>query len=140
MYKYVIGIFGVCLLVGLGYSHYLGLLNEVDELKFQNEKQQQIIASQNDAIMNWEKNNKKLTELIENMQKVSEQANKQIDILNDIFSKHDIENLAKEKPKLIENRINNGTADIMRMLECSSGANCEPQNSKKSNRTKTPTN
>lgn len=45
--------------------------------------------------------------------------------LNDVLSKHDIELLAAKKPKLIEKRINAGTADAFRMLECASGADYE---------------
>lgn len=37
--------------------------------------------------------------------------------LGNILSKHDIEYLASQKPKLVENRINEGTKNVLRELE-----------------------
>jgi len=44
-------------------------------------------------------------------------ARKELEALNGKFRKHDLEALAKKKPGLIEDRLNNGTRDTFRMLE-----------------------
>lgn len=47
-------------------------------------------------------------------------ARTELEALNGKFRNHDLEALAKKKPGLIENRVNNGTRDTFRMLEESS--------------------
>jgi len=44
-------------------------------------------------------------------------ARKELEALNGKFRKHDLEELAKKKPGLIEDRLNDGTRDTFRMLE-----------------------
>lgn len=57
-----------------------------------------------------------MEELADNQQ----HARSELEALNGKFRKHDLEELAKKKPGLIENRVNSGTRDTFRMLEQSS--------------------
>ena len=38
--------------------------------------------------------------------------------VDDIFAKHDFQNLLSERPDSIERIVNSGTADVLRMFEC----------------------
>jgi hypothetical protein len=44
--------------------------------------------------------------------------------LNDVLGKHDLEYLSARKPGLVERRVNAGTADVLRLFECTTGG-CE---------------
>jgi cell division protein FtsB len=48
-------------------------------------------------------------------------ARAELERLDDIFSEHNFGALAQAKPGLVENRVNRGTTDIIRMLECATG-------------------
>ena len=49
-------------------------------------------------------------------------AREELEALNGKFRKHDLEELARKKPGLIERRLNSGTIDAFRMLEESTDA------------------
>ena len=75
-----------------------------------------------DAIDEWEFAQHKLLKTIEELKKVSLESKHETRKLTDVFSKHNLGKLAARKPTLIEKRINRGTADALRMLECATGA------------------
>ncbi len=62
----------------------------------------------------------KLQGTMQEMADNQKHARTELEALNGKFRNHDLEALAKKKPGLIENRVNNGTRDTFRMLEESS--------------------
>lgn len=120
---------GVLAIVSFGYWHYTSLLDKVETLRSNNqtleqgfEQQQKTISSQSDAIDEWEQSQEELRQRLERLQEVARAARKETRRLNDLFAEHDLGRLAREKPGLIERRVNDGTSDALRMLECASGA------------------
>lgn len=65
-------------------------------------------------------------ETMEAFAKMTEEASRTIRRINDVFSSHDFQNLLNKKPGLIVRRVNSGTADTLRMLECATypGGQC----------------
>lgn len=119
------------ILVG-GYVHYSRLVDELDELNaiqahqvddINNKKA--LIAAQQLSLEAWKGEVKAQEKATKDMASIAQKAVKQKDELNELFSKHNFEELALRKPGLIENIINRGTVDAYRMLECSSGSNSE---------------
>ena len=53
---------------------------------------------------------------LEDLSVVQRDANKETRRLNGIFSKHDMERLASRRPGLIELRVNDGTAGILKLF------------------------
>lgn len=102
--------------------HYDSLKSERDQLKQANEAQQKVIEDAMAAIGDW-KNFVSTTEaVLEGMKQNQLAVETEKRRINEIFAKHDIGELAKKKPGLVESRINLGSRDITRMLECKSGA------------------
>lgn len=64
---------------------------------------------------------RELVRTIDEMRTVQIQAGAELERLDDIFSEHNFGALAQGKPGLIQNRVNRGTADVIRMLECATG-------------------
>lgn len=62
------------------------------------------------------------------IQVVQEGANEIIQELENVFDNHDLEKLLKANPNLIITHINRGTANRLRMLECSATGNCADDN------------
>ncbi len=128
-YAKTAGLVAIGLVVMFGYMHYTSLLNELDNLKIKNknldlayQSEREVNKQFKSAIVEWKDSNAEILETAKELRQVSIGANKEVRKLNDIFAKHDIEKLASRKPGLIETRLNNGTADAFRMLECSSGS------------------
>lgn len=124
-----LAVVGVLATVSFAYWHYTGLLNKVLTLESNNqeleravEDQHATIDAQGEAIQEWEDAREELKARLERLQRVARDARQETRRLNDIFAEHDLGRLAREKPGLIERRVNSGTADALRMLECASGA------------------
>lgn len=116
-------------IIGVGYSHYTGLLAEREILKANNmvletavETQQTTINAQTDAIGKWDEALKDFAERMDTLQKVQEEATGETRRLNALFSKHNLGKLATDKPGLIEPRLNAGSDRANRMLECATGS------------------
>jgi len=106
------------------YSHYNSVVSERDLLVQNN-------AVLEDAFEREQEATKKLQALLdkayekfdefeatlEDFNNNQQTARKELEALNGKFRKHDLEALAKKKPGLIEDRLNNGTRDTFRMLE-----------------------
>ena len=58
------------------------------------------------------------------MMAIQEDANKIITELENVFDRHDLEKLLAAKPNAVIKRINRGTVDRLRMLECSAAGSC----------------
>jgi hypothetical protein len=113
----------------LGYAHYTDLLEANSVLRENNVKlevsvalQKDAMEAQRDAIYTWETSQRELLERVDELQQTATSAATETRRLNDIFAKHDFTDLARRKPGLIERRVNTGTRDLQRMLECASGA------------------
>lgn len=120
--------------IGLAYTHYQGLLVTIQTLKsnevkfnFALSKQSETIEIAEDRVREWQQNAEKMKELYEEVFRENETANSEVKRLNGLFSKHNLAKLAKAKPGLIEKRINAGTINMFRMLQCASNSNknCE---------------
>ncbi len=116
-------------IITLGYNHYTGLIESVNVLTKNNteltnavDEQDRTIAAQDEAIDEWKISQDNLIKRMDDIQIVAHDAAQETRRLNDIFSRHDLTDLARKRPGLIENRINAGTADAIRMLACASGA------------------
>jgi len=118
--------------IGLAYRHYTGLLDTVATLQTNNElltaavdEQNNTIDAQQDAIEEWQTSQDDLLARVEELQQVAIDAGAEVRRLNGIFARHDLTELARQRPGLIENRINDGTDRIGRMLHCATGAERE---------------
>lgn len=119
------------ILAGLAFSwhNYTQLQNEMASLEQTITNQQAKILAQKQALTNWEKSQKQFLARISEQQKARVKAETAKDKTRDKFRKHSLGALARKKPGLIENRLNNGTAAITeRLRDCTSGASasCSP--------------
>lgn len=127
-------------IIFLGYQHYTGLIEDNATLRTNNATletaiglQENTIAAQTEALVTWQDAQAEMLRNAERMQEVATMATAQMRLFNDLFAKHNLEELALAKPALLERRLNSGTADMLRMLECASGADgddCASYNSK----------
>lgn len=115
-------------IVSFAYWHYNNLVNEVATLRTDKAQlqvsvktQQETIGKALSTIDEWKASQKQMTATLDAMMKASEDANKDVKRLSNIFAKHNLTELSSKKPKLIENAINSGTNDAMRLLICTSG-------------------
>lgn len=106
------------------YFHYNSVVSERALLR-------QNVATAQEAFIREQSANKKLSEqltlsfnryseLQKTMQDMADNsriAKEELEALNGKFRKHDLEELARKKPGLIQNRLNSGTSDAFRMLE-----------------------
>lgn len=111
-----------------GYTHYNNVLDEkeaavvlANTLKVAKSVQDETIRGQNNVIGIWAKHTEHLKQTIDKMDKSRIEASAESNRLKDILNKHDLEKLSLAKPGLIENRINRGTSNALRMLETSTG-------------------
>jgi hypothetical protein len=74
------------------------------------------IEEQNESIDNYLENQKETQLKLNTLEQEKKEATKEVKRLRKIFSDHDLDNLALNKPKLIENIINKGTKTAMDKL------------------------
>lgn len=120
---------GVCLGVFLAYRHYTGLVEDNKTLTINNvtltrsiEDQRLTIERQAEAIEDWSEALADFQRVASELQRAADAARAETRRLNGVFARHDLEALALAKPGLVEGRINAGTDDVLRMLECATGA------------------
>lgn len=123
-----IGIILLLLGIWIGYSHYQGILLKVEELTKANEHVKMIteiqasqIGQQRNALGEWKKSQEDLIKHVHELSRVATEARKETGRLHDLFAKHNFSELATKKPGLIERRVNTGTVDVFRMLQCETG-------------------
>lgn len=109
----------------LGYRHYTGLLDTVSTLRTNNaqlqdayETQKQTIGQMDEAITDWQQAQNSLKARVEELSVVAQEAKTEARQLDALFAEHDLGRLAREKPGLIERRVNRGTRDSLSLLEC----------------------
>ena len=74
------------------------------------------IAQQNDSIKSYLANQAKAQKQIQSLEKDKQEAVREVSKLRTTFAKHDLDNLALKKPKLIENIVNKGTKKVKEEL------------------------
>ena len=122
----------VVTMLTLGFRHYTSLVDTVAVLtaneallKRSIDDQGLAIDAQEETIGEWSDAQDALVKRMDEVQRVATAARGETRRLNEIFSDHDLTELARRKPGLIEPRINAGTARALRLLECASGARGE---------------
>jgi hypothetical protein len=108
-------------LAGGGYFYYTDTQNTIAQLRTNN-AQLKIVAEDNERTINAmkedaETNAELAAELTLELQESEKRRN---DLIN-IFSRHDLTNLAMKKPGLIEKRLNNGTEKAFDDIESITG-------------------
>lgn len=118
------GIILIVLLAVSAWFHYNSVVSERDLLAQNNAVLQEAFDREKEATAKLQglldKAYDKFSELQVTMQGMADNqrdSRKELEALNGKFRKHDLEELAKKKPGLIEKRVNNGTRDTFRMLE-----------------------
>ena len=105
---------GIILVLGLG-GYWL--YNENVTLKANNLALEGAVATQEAAIKNMQTDFALQTTQLNDLQKKSQEAQKEMNRYLDIFKRHNLTKLAAAKPGLLEPRINNGTKDVFDSIE-----------------------
>ena len=74
------------------------------------------ISKQNESIKQYLANQKAKDEQIQALAAQNQEAQREVSKLRDTFSRHNMDNLALNKPKLIENIVNKGTKKVKEEL------------------------
>ena len=74
------------------------------------------ISEQNESIKNYLANQEKQSKQLDILEKEKAEANRAVTELRNKFARHDLNNLALMKPKLIEKRVNNASKKVMENL------------------------
>ena len=74
------------------------------------------VTEQNNAIKNYLERQEKVQQQIQTIEKQKQEALREVNQLRNTFSKHDLDNLALSKPKLIEKIVNKGTKKVKEEL------------------------
>ena len=105
---------GIILVLGLG-GYWL--YNENVTLKANNLALEGAVATQEAAMKNMQNDFALQTPQLNDLQKKSQEAQKEMNRYLDIFKRHNLTKLAAAKPGLLEPRINNGTKDVFDSIE-----------------------
>ena len=92
------------------------LLDEISVLKANAIVLETKVAEQNNAIKNHLERQEKVQQQIQTIEKQKQEALREVNQLRNTFSKHDLDNLALSKPKLIEKIVNKGTKQVKEEL------------------------
>lgn len=92
------------------------LLDEISVLKANAIVLETKVAEQNEAIKNHLETQKKVQQQIQTIEKQKQEALREVNQLRNTFAKHDLDNLALSKPKLIEKIVNKGTKKVKEEL------------------------
>jgi len=107
-------ILGGLLLVSIsGSAWYIDRLQDnISTLKGNQIALEKSIAEQNASIKTYLANQEQAQKQIQTIEKEKQEAVKEVNKLRTTFAKHDLDNLALKKPKLIENIVNKGTKKV----------------------------
>ena len=111
-------ILGGLLLVSIsGSAWYIDRLQDnISTLKGNQIALENSIAQQNDSIKSYLENQAQAQKQIQSLEKDKQEAVREVNKLRTTFAKHDLDNLALKKPKLIENIVNKGTKKVKEEL------------------------
>jgi len=107
-------ILGSLLLVSIsGSAWYIDRLQDnISTLKGNQIALENSIAEQNASIKTYLANQEQAQKQIQTLEKDKQEAVREVNKLRTTFAKHDLDNLALKKPKLIENIVNKGTKKV----------------------------
>ena len=105
---------GIIIVLSLG-SYYLYNQNQV--LQANNAQLETAVATQEEAIATMQNDFALQTAQLGELQKKSQEAQKEMNRYLDIFKRHNLTKLAAAKPGLLEPRINNGTKNVFDSIE-----------------------
>ena len=111
-------ILGGLLLVSIsGSAWYIDRLQDnISTLKGNQIALENSIAQQNDSIKSYLENQAQAQKQIQSLEKDKQEAVREVNKLRTTFAKHDLDNLALKKPKLIENIVNKATKKVKEEL------------------------
>lgn len=114
----VAGVLGLMLVLSVaGSAWYIDRLqDEISVLKGNAIALETQINQQNEAIKQHLAKVQQTQNQVNALTKKNQEAERQVAKLRDTFAKHDLDNLALAKPKLIETRVNKGTARVKNEL------------------------
>ena len=99
------------------YNTYNSMKSQIETLIANNTTLKSVVDEQSTTLDAIEDNQKRQRILITDLQEKMDGAEEDAAELRQIFSEHNLTRLANEKPKLIEDRINDATNDVFRDLE-----------------------
>ena len=99
------------------YNTYNSMKSQIETLIANNTTLKSVVDEQSTTLDAIENNQKRQRILITDLQEKMDSAEQDAAELHQIFSEHNLTRLANEKPKLIEDRINDATNDVFRDLE-----------------------
>jgi len=107
-------ILGGLLLVSIsGSAWYIDRLQDnISTLKGNQIALESSIAQQNESIKSYLENQQQAQKQIQSLEKDKQEAVREVTKLRTTFAKHDLDNLALKKPKLIQNIVNKGTKKV----------------------------
>jgi chromosome segregation ATPase len=107
-------ILGSLLLVSIsGSAWYIDRLQDnISTLKGNQIALESSIAQQNESIKSYLANQQQAQKQIQSLEKDKQEAVREVTKLRTTFAKHDLDNLALKKPKLIQNIVNKGTKKV----------------------------
>ena len=115
----------LCLVLGLS-SYYLYNQNQI--LQANNAQLETAVATQEEAIATMQNDFALQTAQLGELQRKSQEAQKEMNRYLDIFKRHNLTKLAAAKPGLLEPRINNGTKNVLESIEEISRTIDSPEN------------
>ena len=108
---------GLLLVLISGSAWYIDRLQDnISTLKGNQIALENSIAQQNDSIKSYLANQEQAQKQIQSLEKDKQEAVREVNKLRTTFAKHDLDNLALKKPKLIENIVNKATKKVKEEL------------------------
>ena len=107
-------VLGGLLLVSVGGSLWYidRLLDQISVLKANQMTLETKISEQNESIKNYLNKQEQTQAQLTELNRKNQESQREVQKLRNTFAKHDLDNLAIAKPKLIENIINKGTKKV----------------------------
>ena len=112
-FKFSLILGGLLLISVAGSAMYIDYLNDqIAILKGNQIVLESEIQKQNDSIDRFLEQQKESQNKLNDMALANQEAQREVNKLRSTFAKHDLDNLAINKPALVENMINRGTARV----------------------------
>jgi hypothetical protein len=115
-----------------GYRHYTGLLDDLGQLREDRaalaaglQTSEQSVVTLTEALDDWKRQAEQARAHQEELEQTARRATAENRRLNEIFARHDLTQLARARPGLIESRINDGTERVLGLLACASDPSCD---------------
>lgn len=120
---------GIILVAGwFLWNEYNDRLEQIGALENQVQQTQDALQTTRESFGRLQEDFDRNVQLTRELQRQMQEAEQQVDDLQDIFNDHDLEELARERPGLIEGIINDGTREALDNLECITDPECVQPN------------